>query len=457
MSESPADNKEVRFMLRRALPICVTDPRRSRSGYARLMFDVASIEENWSTSILYRPLLLMSNAIRCGERLQELLAVSGPTPPGARLNSLDRPAPFGPIDWDKTAEQYGRGMRQVAFLDRSKRYSIEESRLLALIVVEYLDHSCHLINAFENRGVCRNNNALDQMTDILKTSRSAIQRLVQVILTDFEDLAVWVRGIVGSAIEVFGASLRRSLAADIQNQGLDFWELYLVESKVWFDFKLSDVRNVSWALEWRRTYIDLVSGFGVGARLSAAQLRDPAHLYELWCFSELAEVLRKAGRRKLLQRYTLRAKRCEPMFSDDGDLTVFYNWFGREVNLTLRPNLLPRAHVEWYIATGKAENQGVIIDTKYKTITSRDLLTVMGYTVNFGALSGVVVSRGEIDPRMVNGKSLVQGLIVSNLDSSKGTIFAALSLVPDETQVRANEEKLQTLAKALHLIDSKPA
>jgi hypothetical protein len=446
------DGDDLAFMLRRALPLCLTDPKAARAGGKRVLFDIKSAEDSQSADILFRPLLLMANALRCGEELETRLSAGPPSDTPSAPIVGDSRARFRRIDWDRTADHFGRGVRQVAFVEHSTELTHEESKLLALVATEYLTHCFHLIDAFTERRVCPHTKTLDDMANLLRVRRAAVQRATDAF-RGIGDEQAWAEDQLRRCLGAFGAALRGSLRGQSHDGSPDLWDVYLLESARSFEGQWPGVRNARWALAWRRNYIDLASGFGFGARLEARQLRDPAHLYELWCFTELGDILVKAGKRKLLQRYVLARKDPESIFEGDSNMRVFYNWFGKQVALPMRSRVLPRARVEWYISTGIDEQNGIVIDTKYKELSSRDVLTVMGYMMNFGVKRGVVFCRGKVDSRMVDGESLTEGLVVGNLAGMNQGILCAVSLIPDVGAMQGNLKRLSELAKTLGLTD----
>ncbi len=440
-------------MLRRALPICLTDPKSARAGGKRILFDVMSSEESHSVGILFRPLLLMANAIRCGEELLAKLSMRGPFEP-SRARGATRTR-FRLIDWDRTAESFGSGVRQVFFTEPSAQLTPEEVMLLALTVTEFLGHCTMLIEAFTNRRICRQTTALDDMIELVRNRWVSLQRLSDDTFQALRKQRALAQRLLRPPLETLADAIRRVLREEPNASESDYWTAYLVQSHKQFEGPWHGIRHARWLLDWRRSYTNLASGFGFGAHLSLPQLRDPAHVYELWCFSELADILVKAGRRNILQRYALRGKNTESLFQDDHGLQIYYNWFGREVTPTVRSHLLPRAHVEWYIS-GNGDREGVILDTKYKELSSRDVLTVMGYMVNFGVTRGVVVSKMAVDSRLVHGEVVTDGLICGRLAGLGHGSLYAMTLVPNPRAMTENISRLTALATRLGLRTGHP-
>jgi hypothetical protein len=440
------EDDRVEYMIRRSLSICLTDLRARGDRARSVTFDATPLSE-LSPRVLYRPLLLLVNAVRMSrgfrsEVMSSLLRLLDSTSDGG----IKGPLPLGSIDWEGTARGAAGGDPTPRILERRSPWSQADRTVLALVAAEFIGHCRVLVRAFGRTGVL-------QPAFVQQVSSS-----LEDIIAEADKLCCgpeyerWLpianaEEQLRPSLEALERGIERTLAGDDPAIG-DGFEAYQKLAGESYRPLRRLARLSRRALAWRDVYLSLETGLGPGVHLSCLQARDPAHLFELWCFMEFAYTLLNAGHGDVVQCSALRTEDKGATFRFGKRRSAYFNYYGRRFSSSPRSKLMKDIHVEWFIEDRKRPRKSVVLDTKYKNYASDDALKVYGYMNVFGIDRGVVIFSGDI--RLDAFEATFRGdriAITRWTEHSSEKVFCGLSLVPEPAEQERNTMVLGQLIR----------
>lgn len=183
----------------------------------------------------------------------------------------------------------------------------------------------------------------------------------------------------------------------------------------------------------------------MGDKFSYLQAREPAYVFEIWCFMEFANALIENGLRDVVQCSLLRAGDNAPIFQIADGLDVFYNFFGDRVKVTRRPKAFLRTHVDWFIMNRPEPRKSIIVDTKYRDWASDESLKVLGYMTDFDVDRAVIIYRGTVPKDAIKTDQPNDRFVVCRFADASQKLFCAMSLRPTEEDLEENSRVLKRL------------
>lgn len=431
-SDDAQAEARVAFMLRRSLSICLTAGQGKVLGTQEVSFDVAEGSGDGVSGIFYRPLLLIFNAYRLATSFERNVlgaterVLAARTSPGTERRV---------IDLQETARRRAAGEREIAFRPESAPYR-DDLALAALVIEEFRGQVRATCDFVAKQPILTAAGAVKEISDRLVRWQSEMDRRLE--LWSKEGLPLEdARRRLAPHLDTFRQILDRSGIEDEHDPYL----LYRKSTGALFEGAKQRTRALRSLARWRRSYMALRTGIGLGQDLSFIHARESHYLFEIWCFVELAALLTEMGTGDLVQRSLLRRQNSRA-FSFEAGLDVYYDFLGSLEGGYSGERVLRDTHVEWFIKHPEALHKSVVIDTKYKDWRSADNLTVLGYMNDFGVDRGAVIFRGDLRREAYQISDAQSGIAIKRFGSDGEKIFCALSLRPEESFLERNRQVL---------------
>ncbi len=421
-SDSP---QETQYMLERTAALVMTD-LRSVKQLGDAWVGIRALDKD-SLFIPYVPLLLSLNILRLWSRFQvtviaPLLRIAGPKSSDARF-----------VDWDSTFKSIHQGESLVSYRSREcrPRSGTKEKQVLVGMVLEISSHLRLLMEALkEPNGAGRTNKLVVQMKAMYDDLEMLIKKTtVCNQMDDMRDELAALEGMFRSIVNGKAEESPRALEAYVE-----YHPTYLNTTGL-------DLSVLKESLAWRYAYLNLSTGLGPGRELLVRGSTDIPHLFEMWCFYEVINQMKREGVHTI-QRSKISGRWDLEVFNIQNIGRVYYNYHGVKRNEDQRlSKILKGSCVEWYILL--TNGSSIVFDTKYKKWSSADTLTVLGYMADFGARMGVVVF-GKDFP--LNSYATTRAQVVEDsfiLTEVPNGYFCGMRLVPRPDWQKRNEQVIR--------------
>lgn len=424
-------NEDVAFMLRRTAAILLADERRSESFSIAATVSPYALSSAEQTVVPWTPLLLAANISRMWPSFRHavLEPFANATKRAIGFSALARPKH---VDWNRTACSLLSDTEQVFIRADAAAREFDESRVLIFLVAEVRIHLHELCteldtHALSSPGIVTLREQLQEMRHelLLCWERRSCQELLEKTCEQFP-----LDSISGAFCELLLSA--RSCTKDA-------YERYLKVSAEAVGLASYSQHSHDASCLWRDTYLSLATGLGPGRDLIVKGTTDVAHLYELWCFMEIANHLAARSALCVIQERPIRAGKDQLLFWSDVLGKVYYNFGGRTIGRSLprgASKILQDSCVEWFFVL--PDGRRAVLDTKFKAWSSRDNLSVLGYMADFSAQVGIVVFAQELRREAyAHPEVLKDDLVAVRVDGVTDGLFVACSLQPrPEFQLR---------------------
>jgi hypothetical protein len=434
------EEEDIEFMLRRTLGICLTDPKKGLSGGRSLGFAATSLANTTAARVFYRPLLSMVNILRMitSFRLSVLGFVQ------FTIDHADKREESGfetgkEIDWECTAERLRQGKTEMVFCSGPDPWSTSDGRLAALTLHEFRSHCRLLLDVLSTKALLPKGQFLTQsaalLTDFLREVDDIWERASAISCLPL----AWAQTAVAGPMRELESALSDFAGIDRHN----CFDIYRKETEELFGELSEGVRVCVDIARWRRQYLSFDSGLGAGDKMQYLQARDAAHLYEIWCFAEMANALVELGHQDVLQYSILRSGAQGPTFMLTDRCDAYYNFFGNRISVAKRSKIFARTHVEWFVMNRRSDRDSLVIDTKYREWSSTETLKVLGYMNDFDVNRGAVIYREEIPPGEFASGTSDGRFVVERFGPSLEKLLCVATLKPEEVETESNTAVLQ--------------
>jgi hypothetical protein len=202
-------------------------------------------------------------------------------------------------------------------------------------------------------------------------------------------------------------------------------------------------------LAWREHWRTSASGVSTGTQQSYTQTRTTHALYELWCFIEVANALLKTGNESFVQNSLLRGSSDVPLFKGAKNYDVFYDYYNNARVLPKERLALDGIHVEWFLLNRTKYSDSIVIDTKYKSSESVNMLTTLGYMNAYQVRRGIVIFRDTLALNAFQPNRSEERFALSKFGDNGDHLLCGLQLVPAANEVGKNTEVLEKLIESV--------
>lgn len=437
-------DKDIDFMLRRTLSICLTDPNKASVSGHGLTFSAARLDEVNVALTFYKPLLMLINALRMISSFRATVVRFVRLAMNHRVELASRTSKN--IDWARTLENIQTGQKQTVFREAEVPWSDADDCVATLIFYEFREHCRFLLAAFEKQKLLPDSPFLKRALQLLKEFLKDTDALL-VAAKDIHCLRLpWAEQVLAEPISLLKDRLVQ--LSDLERHGC--FDIYRDQTKSLFSNLYRRVRACKGIARWREEYLSFTTGLSIGGNLHHVQTRDAAHLYEIWCFAEVANTLIQLGYENVVQCSILRSPCGGHVFKLPNDCDAYFNYYGKRS--PPRSKIFAKTHVEWFIMNNTFPRQSLIIDTKYyRDWSPEEALKVLGYMNDFDVDRGAVIFRSEIPPGQFPLDKPDKRFVTRRFGASNERLFCVATLLPEESALRDNTGTLDLFVRQVIL------
>lgn len=438
----------IQYMLRRTMGLLLGDARGGRSMDVKVGFTPTSAETDRPDFVPLRSVVCLLNLWMGLDSLKRsilprLTLIHNWT---ESLEVAEQPASVRRISWSKTIRRWAEG--STGFVERARRRSVdaESTCYLAFVLLEAVTHAEVLGEHFAALRLKMS----PAVTDILRSidaTASSISAKVLGCLQEHKDAyrakEELVRREFAAAVASTEASHEGALSA--------YGKVVEIEPP-----RRSATHRMVEGLDlWRRQYLRTAVWLSDNVRFESTGTGDEHHLFELWLFVEMCHVLRRVGRREVVQNNFLRRGRTDPSFTMSDGAYVYFDFcsrhfrdardiVGTKYSESVSP-ALKMSRVEWFVRDPLSFEDSVIIDAKYMTWEHSEALKVLGYLLNFGIRRGAMIFRETKDLAAQGGVDCGDGVWRFDCPTERRERLWATAIVPDERERDENDRRLVRL------------
>jgi hypothetical protein len=425
------ENKDIEFMLKRCLGLCLTDRKQATTGGQAIDFDLTEEDRAYSTTF-YKPLALLSHAQRLmGSFSRDVLSYI--------INLVSRHSATRRTQVQQSGQNPSKSIKTIlrdAVLSYERRVLTEDDALAcALVGEEFIVHCESIQQLFESQRKEIKNPTLLTLLNWCKVRTDQMRKSWDFLVQDAQLPVAKIREVVKNA----------TISSTQKHGPLSSYDKMEESIEHVYRECTHKVRFTKRVLMWREHWKETTSGFGPGSKLSFEQTRSAPALFELWCFMELANTLLALGQDSLVQCSLLRGSSENPLFHGSGNIDIYFDFHGNPQFLPTEQRVLNRVHVEWFLRNRSDYSKSVVLDTKYKASESVNHLTTLGYMSAFQVERGVVIFRDNLDLGAFKTVENDSRFALCPFGVDREKMFCALHLVPRQTETDRNALVLRKL------------
>lgn len=433
------------LMLKDVLSFLIADMRKRNNLYE---YDVLELFPDYALSkpskpVLFKPLLLLLNLYSIIRKIDIYVLQEIDIPPTtvaevqAIVASVDSPSEK--VDWRRTILHRFKGGNGIVI--KKKVIEIDKNQLLtiSMIAVEIITHSEILTKHFQPEVRASSHIAyiVSEITRLTERFKSKISILGSDIFNS-ERITNFKKTVSDLLLSELSIS-----SSDMSNY------LQLVHINIESYNTLSSITDM--LLRLRSQYLNCAINLTNSSGIEISTNVSTPNLYEIWAFMSLLNTM-IALDCPAIQNCFISGSTIGPLFDIKENHLVYYDnrqhsFLKNKHNFVIQPAVISGAFVEWFINNKNDYTNSYIIDTKYRSWNSSDVLKVMGYLVNFGVKNGVVVFRDKLNHKSIQGEKLFDGFYHCKSGHPHNTNLYIMSLIPTKSESNNNKERLEILAR----------